>query len=92
LDKRGSSSHSQGKFSLTQMSTFDNRSSYYARNYEKTAEFRRHRQTSDKLRVGLSSSRPSNLLEEERLVNTTFNGYHDHARSEEPKVPTEYSD
>jgi hypothetical protein len=28
------------------MSTFENRTSYFARNYEKTAEFRQQRQTS----------------------------------------------
>jgi len=55
------------------MTTFNNRSVYFQRNYQKTAEFKRVRQTSNKLRlIGTAT----NILEEERLFDTNINIYH----------------
>ena len=54
------------------MTTFNNRSIYFQRNYQKTAEFKRSRQTSNKLKL---LGTVTNILEEERLFETATNMY-----------------
>lgn len=70
------------------MTNFGERSSYFARNYERTAEFKRERQSSNKLKL---LRQPANILEEERLFDTNRNLYNprfSHFKSE--MAPIEY--
>ena len=71
------------------MTTFNNRSIYFQRNYEKTAEFKRFRQTSNKLKL---LGTVTNILEEERLFETATNMYQpkpEESQQEVEKEPTE---
>lgn len=55
------------------MTNFSNRASYFARNFERTAEFKKHRQTSLDLK---KFGNITNIMEEERLKEIKFNDYH----------------
>ena len=66
------SNNFEGTSTVIQMMSFSDRSVYFAKNFERTSEMKKNRQSSAKTK---SPGHAPNILEEERMTNEERNAY-----------------